>query len=812
MRLFVWYIYALDKKSIYRQLSISSPETLMYPVKALLALLPFLSITIPLHVHAQSSGAVLEEVIVSARKRDENLQNTPIAITAITGKTIEDVKMFNVRDIEQLTPNLSFTVANDGSSGSLQAFLRGVGQVDFAITTDPGVGLYLDGVYMARTVGANFEFSDIERVSVLRGPQGTLFGKNTIGGAINVITRAPTGEGGVSAELTGGEDGYVSFDGYAEAPLGDNWAGSVSFLAKQSDGYQSRDRGDAAGNHEMWGLRAHLNGDFTENWNSHLVVDYSDVDQNVYPRVLSDFDPNQFFPSIYNAFVGPVDGFCCDTNIDDIDRSHVLNEEDRDQSTVSGLSWTNTWAIGDLTLKSITGYREMEAEVYRDSDNAINNYFSVGTEWDTSQFSQEFLLSNASGSSFDWLVGAYYFEEDGDHVTDVTVADGLYDALKDLPFEVTTPDGVPLRFLAVPLDLTLHYDRTQKTTSYAAFFNTTWHMSDTTRLNLAARYTYDEKKLDTYTIKRASQTPTVAPGATDPDECSDVVANGNGSDFSCENDWSEFSPKIGIDHDFSDHILGYAHVSRGFRSGVFNGRPTSTGEISVADPETLTSYELGFKSQLIDQTVQINGAIFYNDYQDQQFLINRSSAALAGGLALIVDNAADSTLLGAEIEMTAVPTEGLTLMAGLSWLEPEYENFDSLNPATGEVEDLSDRPFANVPEWNANIMAQYIFDLGNSGSLRLRGDAAYKSEVFYTNDEQASTFDRLNPSGFTTYNAGLTWVSPQSAWELGVFGRNLGDKRVVNGGFVVDAFGSTDVSYTEPRRYFVSVKYVGGAR
>ena len=784
----------------------------MLSSRTLPLLVPLVSLTIPQVIQAQQAAVgVLEEVIVSARKRDENLQDTPIAITAISGTMIEEAKLFNIRDIEQITPNLGFTVANDGSSSSLQAFLRGVGQVDFAITTDPGVGLYLDGVYIARTAGANFEFSDIERVEVLRGPQGTLFGKNTIGGAINVVTKVPTGDTNFSAQLTSGEDGYAAFDGYAETALGDNLAGSVSLITRQSDGYQQRDRGDDAGNHDMWGIRAHLNGAFAETWSSHLVVDYSDFAQNVYPRVLSDFDGTQFFPGLYNAFVAPIEGFCCATNIDDIDTSHVLNELDRDDSTVSGVSWTNTWTLGELTVKSITGYRELEAEVYRDSDNARNDFFSVGTEWDTHQLSQEFLLSNvgAGAGDVDWLVGAYYFEEDGDHLTDVTVAEGLYQALSDLPLSVTTPEGVPLAFLAVPLDLTLHYERNQKTTSYAAFFNVTWHMSQATRLNLAARYTNDEKELDTYTLKRASQTPIVVPGVTDPVACGDVVAEGNGSRFSCADDWDEFSPKLGIDHDFGDDVMGYAHVSRGFRSGVFNGRPTSNGEISVADPEILTSYEVGFKSQLASNTVQLNGAIFYNDYEDQQFLINRSSAALAGGLALIVDNAADSTLWGAELEFTAVPTAKLTIMGGVSWLDPDYEEFDSLNPATGLVEDLSNREFANTAEWNANLMAQYDFDFDNGSRLRWRGDLAYKSEVFYTNDEAASTFDRLNPGGFTTYNAGVTLVTAGQDWEFGLFARNLSDEREVNGGFVVDSFGSTDVSYTEPRRYYISVKYTG---
>jgi iron complex outermembrane receptor protein len=772
----------------------------LLPLAAMLAPVPALAATAP----------QLEEVVVTARKREENLQQTPVSITALTAATLDEAKLFDIKDIEALTPNLNFIVGADGSSSTLQAFIRGIGQFDFAVTTDPGVGVYVDGVYLARSIGANMEFSDVERISVLRGPQGTLFGKNTIGGAINVVTRAPTGDTAYQAEVTAGEYGYTAFDGYVEFPISDNLAGSVSVLWKESDGWQERERGDDAGNDDMWGLRGHLNWDVSDSWNSHLVVDTVSQDQNVYPRVLSDFDGTQFFPFLYNTFVLPPGETCCTPNIDDIDESQVLNERDRDELDTLGVSWTNTWQLGDLSLKSITGYRSMEAEMYRDSDNSVHNYFAVETVFDTTQFSQEFLLSNSGEGKLEWLAGAYYFNEDADHYTGVTVAEGLYEALSALPDVVTPPDGIPLNLLAPALDLTLDYDRTQKTESYAAFFSSTYHLTDSTRLNLAARYTYEEKELDTFTVKRASQTPIALPGATTPDQCSDVTMSGNGSTFSCKEDWSEFSPKIGIDHDFAEHVMGYAHVSRGFRSGVFNGRPVSTQEISVADPEIVTSYEVGFKSQAWDQRLQLNGAVFYNDYEDQQFLVNQSSASTAAGLILMVDNAGESTLTGAELEFTILPTEGLTISGGMSWLDPEYDKWEQVDFVTGEVQDLSDREFRDVPEFTANLLAQYEVDLGDNGLLRLRGDLAYRDDIYYTNDETAANFDRLHADSFTTYNAGVTWISPNGNWELGVYGRNLSDEREIIGGFTVDAFGATDVAFTEPRRYFVSLKYSGG--
>lgn len=782
------------------------------PARKLMSLLTFLlAVPLPSAFLQAEEGLTLEEIVVTARKRSEDLQDTPVSVTALTEAVISDARLFHIRDIENLTPNLNFLVSADGSGSTLQAFIRGVGQFDFAVTTDPGVGVYVDGVYLARTIGANLEFSDVERIEVLRGPQGTLFGKNTIGGAINIVTRAPTGEFNYKGELTLGEDSYTAFDGYVEFPLSEDLAASVSVLRKVSDGWQDRERGDDAGNNDSWGLRGHLNWHGQDDWNSHLVMDVVRQDQNVYPRVLSDFDPSQFFPFMYNAFVlAPLGESCCATNIEDIDRSGVLNQEDRDDLETLGLSWTNTWILGDLELKSVTGYRNMESEVYRDSDNQPQDYFSVGTAFDADQFSQEFLLSGSSGN-FDWTLGAYFFNEDANHITEVTIAEGLYESLSALPFSVTTPDGIPLFFLAVPLDLTLHYDRDQETTSYAGFFSGTLHLTERLRLNIGARYTFEEKTLETFTIKRASQTPIALPGPSPVSDCSAVTPADNGSQFSCEADWNEFSPKIGLDYSFSDNLMGYAHVSRGFKSGVFNGRPISTEEISVADPETVTSYEVGFKSQLMEQRLQLNGSLFHNAYKDQQQLVNTSSAATAAGLILLVENAAESSLTGAEVELSAVLGDGLSVMGGLAWLNAEFDEFDQTNFITGEVEDLSHREFRDAPEWNANLLVQYEHGLAGGGTLRIRGDLAYRGDIFYTNDEAASTFDRLHAGGFTTINAGVTYVTPGGNWELGAYGRNLTDEREVVGGFVVDAFGSTDVPFTEPRRWFVSVKYTGGA-
>lgn len=754
-------------------------------------------------------SAQLEEVVVTARKREESLQRTPVAVTVLSSELINDARLMSVKDIEALTPNLNFVVSADGSGSTLQAFIRGIGQFDFAVTTDPGVGMYVDGIYLARSIGANLEFSDIERISVLRGPQGTLFGKNTIGGAINVVTKAPNGETQFTGEVTAGSFGYTGAKAYAAFPLSDTVAGSISLIAKQSDGWQKRSMGDDAGAEDMMGLRAHLNTDFSSSWNSHLVVDTVSQDQSVYPRVLSDFDGNQFFPFLYNAFVlAPTGSSCCESNLANIDRSSTVNPRERDELDTMGVSWTNTWDLGTMSLKSLTGYRSIESEALRDSDNSATDFFSVETIFDTNQISQEFILSNNSGD-VDWLVGAYYSKEDADHYSGVTVAGGLYEVLSSLPLEVTTPDGIPFAFLAAPLDLTLDYDRTQETESFAAFFNVTYSLNDRLDLNLAARYTNEEKTLRTYTIKRASQTPIAVPGPTAAAECSDVVAAGAGSQFTCSEKWSEFSPKIGLDLALNDDLLVYGHVSRGFRSGAFNGRPIATEEISVADPETVTAYEIGMKSQWMDRKVRFNGAFFYNDYKDQQFLVNQSNAASAAGLILLVDNAGESTLTGLELEMTALLGDAITVSASAAWLHPEYDTYEQVDFVTGQVQDLSYREFRDVPDFTASIYAQYEVETVGGGSLKLRADASYRDDIYYSNEETLSTYERLHASAFATVNAGVTYRLPGGAWEVGVYGRNLTDKREIIGGFGVDAFGSTDVAFNEPRKVFATIRYLG---
>lgn len=780
-------------------------------------------------LHAQTAknnqrATTLEEVIVTARKRSESLETTPISMTVLSGAEIKAAGLPDVTSLARVTPNLAFATSTDGGSSTVQAFIRGVGQFDFVVTTDPGVGIYVDGVYQARTVGANMQFADVQQVSVLRGPQGTLFGKNTIGGAIDITTRIPSGKTSYSLEGKVGSYGYHSLNGYAEFPIvEDKLAASISILRKSSNGWQKRS-GSNAGNDDMYGGRAHLSWTPTESFASHLVVDGVNQNQNVYPRVLESFDGSQLFPSLYNAFVGPSVGTCCTPN-SNIDRSNVPGGQDKDKLKTSGVSWTNTWHGSVASLKSITGYRVMHSNQHRDSDNQPQNYFSVTTDIDHDQFSQELIFSgNGLGDRLDWVAGLYYFQENSGQVTYVDVATGLYQALAALPPAppFVLSDGTPLAFLAQPLDLSLYYDRNQETKSYAAYFHTIWSLTDKLKLTLATRYTYEKKDLTMKTLKRASQTPILEPGPTSPGACSDVTPWGNGSRYDCNENWSEWSPNVGLDYQWTPSLMTYVHVSKGFRSGIFNGRPTSTPEVSVANPEILTSYEVGAKSEWFDRRLRVNLAVFYDDYKDQQFLVNRSSAVAAGALSLTVANAAKSNLKGFELEFTALPLEHFTIDGGVGYVDPSFDEFTSLAPNPNYnpgdpnsplyiTEDDSNRPFANTPKWTGHLGFQYDYALPVGGDLTLRTDVAYKDDVYYSNDTQSLGYQTLHENGYTTVDAGIIYTTDDGHWQFALHGRNLTDERKLNGGFVVDAFGIVDTTYTAPRRYFFSVTYMGGA-
>ena len=703
--------------------------------------------------------AALEEVVVTARKREENLQSTPISVTALSGEAMANAGINELTAIDQQTPNLSFTVGTGGGGSSVNAYVRGVGETDFIITTDPAVGLYLDGVYLARAFGANMELKDIGQIEVLRGPQGSLFGKNSIGGAINVTTRKPDGSTSAEIGLSAGSYDLQELSLYGQTALTDTLAASVSYLQKTADGWQKRP-GPDAGDIDLATARVILNWVPNDDFESTLSLDWNQQEQTGYPNVMLSFQDGSFFGDLWNT-LNPGSP-CCTPNAD-IDRSGAGGPLPEDDVDGRGINWTNTWVAGDIQLKSITGYREMKAVFGRDGDNSLSNYSGDTHDQEHSQFSQELQLTG-NHESFNWIAGAYYFEEESKDDTDLIIIQGI--------------------------GTSINYDNTQDAKSYALYGHATYHLTESLDVFAGIRYTQEQKDFYQQISSYDFGTPHVFPAPGAPaDSCKFDPATAT---FDCSQDWSNTSPKIGVMYQYSDDVMTYAHVSRGFRSGGFNGRAFgSPSDMQEYEPEIMTSYETGFKAELFDKSLRLNMSLFYNDYKDIQVLITRAAS-------VATENASQASIKGLELEATWLPTSQWQIDIGAGILS---DDSDGWVDATG---DYTDTELKHTPDYNFNLASEYEFDLGGNGTLVLRGDMKYQSE-YYLNSVNTES---LQVNGHTLFNAGLIYRPQSDNWSIALQGRNLSDKRVLNSGFDGSAFfGFIEGNYNAPRTYVVNFNY-----
>lgn len=704
-------------------------------------------------------AAVLEEVIVTARKREENLQQTPIAVTALNGEALARAGINQLTSIERQTPNLTFTVGTGGGGSTVNAFIRGVGETDFIITTDPTVGLYMDGVYIARTFGANMELKDVDRVEVLRGPQGTLFGKNSIGGAINVVTRKPDGSSDAEVELTAGSRNHRGVSFYGQSPLNDTLAASFSYLQKKADGWQTRP-GKDAGNIDQATARLIFNWIPSDSIESTFAVDWNEQEQTGYPNVMLSYQNGSFFGDAWNA-MNPTSP-CCTPN-SDIDKSDAEGPLPNDDVDGFGLNWTTSWQLGTVEMKSITGYRETDALFGRDGDNSSENYTGDIHDLKHEQFSQE-LQFTGENDVFDWVAGVYYFEEKSLDLTDLIIIEGA--------------------------GFSTSYDNKQESTSYAVYANVNYALTDALNVYAGLRHTVEKKEFEQQISSYDFGTPHVFPiPGTPVDSCHYDAAL---TAFDCSQDWSNTSPKIGVSYQVSDDTMAYAHVSRGFRSGGYNGRAFgSASDLQEYDPETLTGYEAGIKAELLSRSLRINAAVFHNDYEDIQLLITR-----AGSVA--TENASKATIAGAELEAIWLPSDSWQLQVGIGYLK---DDSDGWVDSTG---DFTDTELKQTPDWTVNLATDYRFDLGSTGSIMARVDMKYASG-YYLN---AVNTEQLFVDGHTTFNASATYQPVSQNWELSLQGANLSDKRVLNSGFDGSGFfGFVEGSYNRPRTYLLNFKY-----
>ena len=694
-------------------------------------------------------GFALEEIIVTARRVEESLMDTPIAITAISGQMLEDRGAEQISAVANFAPNVNFSFAGttSGSDSAAVIYIRGVGQNDFTLVTDPGVGLYVDQVYYSRTVGSVLDLFDISRVEVLRGPQGTLFGRNSTGGAISITTADPDEENGGKVKLLVGDDSRVELSASYDAVINDEFALSFSALNRERDGTAQDASGRDLGDDDMVGARIKSVYRPSENFSLKVSADYVSEDEGSAAEV----------PLIQNA-----DGSVSSATVIDftpVEESQGLSVNDVEAFGVSAVA---EWVLAnDMTFTSVTAFRDLDAMFARTPSSGTN--FSTVDFYEHSQFSQEFRLSGST-DLVNYVVGAFYLDEDGENVDIVDVG--------------VAPAGFP-RFIDAP---------NVQNSNYAIFAEGTWQLTDRTRLITGARYTDESKE--------ASFRSSTIPGLTRGTSATDPIIEDIGFSNPQSLDFSETTYRLVLQHDFSDSMNGYISHSTGFKSGGFNQRlvgPLTGGAFTEADsflPETVDSTEIGFKADF--DTVRLNVAAFTSDYEDVQI-----SGNPPGEIATETFNGAEASIDGIEVEVTWVPSPSWLIDFSLGILDAEYEQF------IGDSNEVSvDDEFIRTPKHSASLGISYSHDLSSGANFKTRIDITDKGETHFEPDNSAGTFE----DGYTSVDLNVAYTTPSEDWVFRAGVNNATDEEYLlaadaNSGLVYDLG-----VFARPRNFYISVE------
>jgi iron complex outermembrane recepter protein len=674
------------------------------------------------------------EIIVTAQRRSESVQDVPIAITALSGDDLAEAGIQDTESLSTLTPGLLVQRSVVG-----QIRIRGIGNENYTIAGDPGVAVHSDGVYVARASAGLFDLYDINRIEVLRGPQGTLYGRNATGGVINVIPNAPDDELGGALSATYGNYNMIRVDGFVNLPLSDGLSARVSGLGHFRDGYIENTNADARArgfgdldNRDVFALRGQLaydnDGPFTARIAVESVNDGSNLSPYKYlnrPNALptADFGGGALaFTRDFRRVVNQ--GF--ELNLPGTNRSVG---DDGDVFTTNQLAATLHMAydFGDVNLASITGYRRTRFNWLNDGDGSDVFYVNYIQQDFTKQWSQELQLSGGS-DSLEWLVGGYYFRETGDSFIALPFPFGA-----NLPFYITI-------------------DGTARTRALAAFGEVRWRPTDALTLTLGGRYS-DERRSAAYRYEINFGAP--------------FVANPDLADT-----FNAFTPRAVINYALNDDVNIYASVTRGFKSGGFNLLAIQPG----FEPETLWSYEGGVKTSFDGGRGFINATVFYTDYKNVQVqqIVNLQS---------VLTNAAAATIKGAELEFGYRQQFGFEAGGSVAYLDATYDAFctgDPTQPAAAispgcnaaNPIDLTGNRFPRAPRWTLSSYIGYTADLGSTGSLNARVDARYQSLTYFTQ------FNRplISQNGYSLFNARVTWTSANDMFSLSGWINNLTNK------------------------------------
>jgi len=671
---------------------------------------------------AQSNGSnfVFEEIVVTATKREQNIYEVPVAITAFSAGAIERAGIVDINDIGKFVPNLTITNFSAGQTSSANPFIRGIGLQDHLITTDPGVGVYVDGVYLGRQVGQNWNLADAERVEVIRGPQGTLFGRNSIGGAINIITRKPGEANESSVSLQVGSRGRINAQYFGNYQLSDTVGLAFSAGYNKRDGlgdFTNLSTGVEVGETEDVSGRISLYWKPSENFSLLLTADGNDADNGLNPyTTFIDELPNgaPFQAGLRNS----------DVAADPFDNATGQADLADTSNSASGFSLTAESKLSDnLDLKFVASTRTSEYTAGLDDDSTAVNFLAFGEFGEADQTSFELQL-NGDYEKFDFVAGLYYFEEDG---------------FNDQP-NFTFNAGGGSEFLA------------QDVTSYAIYGNIGFDVSERLRIAGGLRYTEDEKDA--------------------------FVAISGLFDASASQDFDELSWDLSATYELNNGMSVYGSIASGYQSGQFPPRPFclfgdffgNGGAIPASncfngrlENITALNYEVGIKGQIGDN-FQMSLAVFNTDYDDLPYQVSNTTAQGFNTVNLIVEQ----TSTGVEWESKWRAAEGFFINTSFGYIDVDVDD---------------PNPFAVAPltpEFTASISPEYTFPWESTGgTVTLRADYSYRDDLFGEPSSDPGRLTQIDSRGLVNFD--VSYQSADETWTVGVYGRNITDERYESG-------------------------------
>ena len=733
--------------------------------------------TLPLAPSASAQESeralVLEEVTVTARRRSENVQDVPIAVTALSGDELRMRGAQDITEVAQAVPSVTLEPSR-ATNTTLTAFIRGVGQQDPLAGFEQGVALYLDDVYLARPQGALLDIYDVERIEVLRGPQGTLYGRNAVGGAIKYVTRRLSDDLDIRLRGSYGQYNQVDMVGTVSGAVADGFRLGATVASFQRDGFgDNLFTGGEQYDKDIVGYRVSAEWEPAESILIRVAYDNTD-DQS---SAVAGWRP---YPGAFSGTPSPGDVF--DTNAGAGSLPSTAGIGGNNQVEAEGWMASIDWDLNDeITLRSITSAREDYTESVIDFDSLASPDFDAPVIYDNEQFSQEFqMLWNTD--RWNLVLGYYYLDSEASNDFDVVLG------------------------LLAPGGITAYTGGVVETEAWSVFTDLTYDLTERWSLSVGGRYTEDERNAD---IFRANYLGTGSPFFGN-DSAILLAAT---SDYEASRTYYDFSPRVNLSYSINEDMTVYGGYSEGWKAGSFDPRGANfaTPEVERGfDPEELDSWEVGLKTTYWGGRATTNVALFYSDYQDMQIPgsvgVDSDGDGVNDSFVGTVTNAAQSTISGLEIEGSVLLTENLSLSYAGSFLDATIDEW-----IVGGVDTSGDRTIQNTPEEMFFLGANYRIP-AFGGDLLLSTSYSWKSEI----QQFEAPAPDIDQDSYGIWNGSMVWTSDSETWLVGLHGKNLADEEYRTAGYCFGFQGcpsalglenNTTVFFGPPRTVFATVEY-----